>query len=57
MLHGKRRTLLTVPEFCAATGAKPNTVRKQLREGRLPGRKTKSGWRVAARALRDTRGR
>lgn len=45
-----RRNLYTVAEFAALTGAKENTVRKQLREGRLRGRKTrKSGWRVNAK--------
>jgi excisionase family DNA binding protein len=51
LLHGRRRNLLTVEEWCAATGMKPNTVRRQLREGRLRGRRTKSGWRIAAGEL------
>ena len=54
-LNGRRT--LTIAEWCELTGALPNTVRKQLREGRLRGRKTKSGWRVMAGELRRLGGR
>lgn len=52
MLNGRRRILLTVNEYAEATGLLANTVRRQLREGRLRGRRTKSGWRVFASELR-----
>lgn len=54
--RGRKRLLLTVSEYAEATGAKPNTVRRQLREGRLRGRRTKSGWRVLASELRRSEG-
>lgn len=55
-LLGRRRNrlYLTVTEYCAATSAKPNTVRRQLREKRLQGRRFKTGWRVKASELRKT---
>jgi excisionase family DNA binding protein len=56
-LRAQRRIWLTVEEWCEVTGAKPNTVRRQLREGRLSGRKTKSGWRVLASELTKHGGR
>lgn len=56
------RLRLTVAEYCAATGAKPSTVRRALREGRLRGVDLNAGtgkgprWRVrASQVMRETK--
>lgn len=51
-LRGRRRNLLTVAEFCAATGDKPDTVRKWLQRKTIKGLKVGSRWRVYASELR-----
>jgi len=55
LLH--RRTL-TVAEYCAATGAKPNTVHKRIRQGEIEARDLNAGtgkrprYRIPVRELR-----
>ena len=44
---------LTIEDYCYLTGAKPDTVRWQLRNGKLSGRKTKGGWRILASAVKN----
>lgn len=54
----RHRQSVTVAEFCAATGDKPDTVRKWHRTGRLEARDLNAGTgkrprlRIPARALR-----
>ena len=43
-----RRRYLTVPEFCALTRDKPDTVRGRCERGELRCRKTGSRWRIWA---------
>lgn len=57
VLRGRRRNLLTVAEFCAVTGDKPDTVRRRLARGDLLGRKIGSRWRVFASEARKQGGR
>lgn len=53
-----RRQWLTVAEFSAVTGTPPQTVREQLRGGRLPGRDLnahtgkRARWRIPASEAR-----
>jgi|GEM_PF-1738004 len=55
-MTGWRRRLLTVAEYARATGIPEQTVREQLREGRLRGRnlnadrpgRVRARWRVFA---------
>ena len=57
-LLGRRKLFLTVAEYCAATGEKPNTVRKRIRRGDLPARDLSAGtgrrprYRIPMRELR-----
>jgi excisionase family DNA binding protein len=47
----QRRLWLTVAEYSSLTGVPPQTVRRQLREGKLRSRKVGKGrgiWRVLA---------
>jgi excisionase family DNA binding protein len=47
-----RRLWLSVPEYSARTGVPEQTVRRQLREGKLHARKVGNGrghWQVLAR--------
>lgn len=54
------RHTLTVAEYCALTGQKPNTVHRRIREGRLQARDLNAGtgkrprWRIPVRELRRT---
>ncbi len=52
---GTGRRWLKVAEYAREANLSPQTVRDQLRTGRLQGRKFKGRWRVAASAL--TKGR
>jgi len=52
-----RRLWYSVAEWAELTGEKPNTTRRKLREGRLRGRRTTSGWRVLASELTKRGGR
>lgn len=47
-----KRRLLTVAEYAAATGTPEQTVRDQLRSGRLSGKKYGGRWRVNASQVR-----
>jgi len=55
----KARRWLTVAEYCAATGEKPDTVRKRIRGGLIEARDLNAGTgkrpriRIPARALRE----
>lgn len=51
---GERR-LLRVEEYAQAANVRPQTVRDQLRTGRLQGRKVKGRWRVYASELKRGR--
>lgn len=63
VLSGRLRTrrLLTVAEYAALTGTPEQTVREQLREGRLRGRDLNAGsgtrgrWRVFASEVERNR--
>jgi len=53
-----RRRTLTVAEYCAATGEKPNTVHKRIRHGEIEARDLNAGtgkrprYRIPMRSLR-----
>jgi hypothetical protein len=55
----RSRRWLSVSEYAAAAGKSPATVRAQLRDGRLRGRKIGAGrtWQVLASELRRDDGR
>ena len=51
--HGRR--YLSVAEFAAASGAKPDTIRKRCERGLLRCKKTGTRWRVWASELERVR--
>lgn len=53
---GERRRWLKVAEYAREANVSPQTVRDQLRTGRLQGRKFKGRWRVRASALNAGKG-
>ena len=56
------RNTLTVREWCAATGDKPDTVRKRIRSGEIPARDLNAGtgkrprYRIPIRDIRASVG-
>ena len=54
VLLGKRHLYVTLEAYCDVMHVRPDTVRWQLRHGKLRGRKFKrGGWRVLASEIRD----
>ena len=53
---GAGRRWLKVAEYAREANVSPQTVRDQLRTGRLQGRKFKGRWRVRASALNAGKG-
>lgn len=51
------RHLLTIAEFCALTGVKPDTARDRCQRGALRCKKVKSRWRIYAGEADKQRGR
>jgi excisionase family DNA binding protein len=49
------RRYLSVPEFAAATGAKPDTIRRRCERGLLRCRKTGARWRIWASEVERSR--
>jgi hypothetical protein len=55
MTQPRGRRYLSVPEFAAAAGLKPDTVRARCERGLLRCRKTGSRWRIWAQELERVR--